>query len=217
MLKPYRFFNGWAFLFSLLFVFFLAKGTISGNDQAGSLQLVKKVRHSLTGIKPFSVKFVQQVFTDQQMDIEESGEILFKDERHLKWTYLDPDYKVFLLLEDNYRFYDEDNEQLTRGKVKDRDQQWIWQLFFSEDILPYAFEGEDSAGKIIHFKKEEAEESLDVEIRLNSDYLPVRVIRNDPVSGARMIFYFKDYKKQTAIPEDAFELKVPGDVEIIDD
>jgi outer membrane lipoprotein-sorting protein len=129
---------------------------------------------------------------------------------------MDPDYKVFLLQEENYRFYDEDNEQLTRGKVKNKDRQWIWQLFFSDDILRYAFEGEDNTGKTIHFKKEDAEQPLDVEIHLNSDFLPVRVIQNDTASGARMIFYFKEYKQKVEIPADAFELNVPRDVEIID-
>jgi hypothetical protein len=31
-----------------------------------------------------------------------------------------------------------------------------------------------------------------------------------------MIFYFKDYKEKIKIPKDAFELKVPEDVEMID-
>jgi outer membrane lipoprotein-sorting protein len=148
--------------------------------------------------------------------IEESGEILFKDDRHLKWTYLKPDFKVFLLQEDDYQFYDEENGQIIVGKVKDRGRQWLWQLFFSEDILRYGYTA-GSGEKKIFIKKGGAEEPLDIEILLNNDYLPVQVIQQDPNTGARMIFYFKDYKEKIAIPGDAFELKVPTDVETVEE
>ena len=183
-------------------------------------QLLKKVRDALNRIKPFQVRFVQQVYGDEQPDaktlpdIEESGEILFKDDRRLKWTYLKPDLKIFLLENDNYKFYDEDNEQLTVGKIKDRGGQWIWQLFFSDDILPYARVGD--AGKTIFIKKEDAQEPLNVEIQLNSRYLPVRVIQQDRGTGARMVYTFTDYKENVEITDRAFELNVPDDVEIID-
>jgi len=150
------------------------------------------------------------------LDIEESGEILFKDDRRLRWTYLKPDFKVFLLQEDDYKFYDEENRQLTVGKVKDRGRQWLWQLFFSDDILRFAYTIE-SGEKKIFIKKQQAEEPLDIEITLNNDYLPVQVIQQDPNTGARMIFYFKDYKENIAVPADAFELKVPKDVETVEE
>jgi outer membrane lipoprotein-sorting protein len=199
----------------------LGSGTASDSERNGSDTLVKKVRFALNRIKPFQIQFVQQVYVDEQYDsdiadIEESGEILFKNHQHLKWTYLKPDFKVFLLQQDDYKFYDEENEQLTIGKIKDRSQQWIWQLFFSDDVLQYTYEQVNGAHKKIYIKREDAEQPLDIEIRLNKDFLPVQVIQEDPNSGVRMIFYFKDYKEKIKIPKDAFELNVPEDVEIIE-
>jgi outer membrane lipoprotein-sorting protein len=196
-------------------------GTASDSEGNGSDTLIKKVRLALNRIKPFQIQFVQQVYIDEQhdadiADIEESGEILFKNHQHLKWTYLKPDFKVFLLQQDDYKFYDEENEQLTIGKIKDRSQQWIWQLFFSDDILQYTYERVNGAQQKIYIKKEDAEQPLDIEIRLNKDFLPVQVIQEDPNTGVRMIFYFKDYKEKIKIPKDAFELNVPEDVEIIE-
>jgi hypothetical protein len=132
---------------------------------------------------------------------------------------LEPDTKVFLLLEDEYKFYDEENEQLIIGKIKDRSRQWIWQLFFSNDILRYAHTGPapHKTRKKIYFKKEDPDEPLDIEIVLNNDSLPVQVIQADPDTGVRMIFYFKDYKGNVKIPGDAFEIKVPRDVAIINE
>ncbi|MCP4158169.1 MAG: hypothetical protein GY757_61285 [bacterium] len=206
---------------------------------------IKQVRRALNRIKPFKISFTQQLFSDDEMAVEESGEILFVDQHHLKWTYLEPDFKVFLLQDNTYKFYDEENEQLNTGKIESKNQQWIWQLFFSDDIFPYAkvetFEtiataeekrknNKDnksnasntdgkpilSAKKII-IKKNQGEEQLDIEIILDNRSLPVKVTRNQHDSGTRMVFYFSDYKEKVNIPEDTFQLKVPEDVEIIDD
>ncbi len=207
--------------FFFVLVLLLMSGTAYDSEGSGSDTLVKKVRLALNRIKPFQIKFVQQVYIDEQhdadiADIEESGEILFKNHQHLKWTYLKPDFKVFLLQQDDYKFYDEENEQLTIGKIKDRSQQWIWQLFFSDDILQYTYERVNGAQQKIYIKKEDAEQPLDIEIHLNKYFLPVQIIQEDPNTGVRMIFYFKDYKEKIKIPKDAFELNVPEDVEIIE-
>lgn len=210
-------------LFFLLFFYAPALLLFTVTPETGPSQLLKEVRNALNRIKPFQVRFVQQVYGDEQPDepyaktlpdIEESGEILFKDDRRLKWTYLKPELKIFLLENDSYKFYDEDNEQLTVGKIKDRGSQWIWQLFFSDDILPYARVGD--TGKTIFIKKEDAQEPLNVEIQLNNRYLPVRVIQQDRGTGARIVYTFTDYKENVEIPSGAFELNVPDDVEIID-
>ena len=55
----------------------------------------------------------------------------------LKWTYLDPDYKVWILIGDDYKFYDRENEQLTIGKIEKKNQKWIWQLLFSEEVSEF--------------------------------------------------------------------------------
>jgi outer membrane lipoprotein-sorting protein len=181
---------------------------------------IKDVRDALNRIKPFKVDFVQQVFAEgnkegenhehMQSDLEESGEIIFKSDQLLKWTYLEPDYKVFLLEGDNYRFYDEDNEQLIIGKVKDRSQQWIWQLLFSPDLSQYA--RWDEAGRKIHIKNDR--DAIDMEITIDAGALPVKVVQTD-LSGARMVYYFKRYRQNITVPQDAFRLKIPEGVDIV--
>jgi outer membrane lipoprotein-sorting protein len=184
-------------------------------------ETIKTVRASLNRIKPFKVNFTQQVYTDEQLDIEESGEIIFKDDQLLKWTYLDPDYKVFLLEGDNYQFYDEDNQQLMIGKIKDRSQQWVWQMLFSDDIFRDYLVNWDKIRKRIRIKNnsgsrtgDTADIAIDIEIIIDTDFLPVTLIQADP-SGARIVYQFRDYKPQIEIPGDTFRLKVPDDVEII--
>lgn len=175
--------------------------------------IVKNVRRALNRIKPFRVDFVQQVLTDGDMDIEESGDILFKDERNIRWTYLEPDEKIFLLQGEDYKFYDRENEQLTVGKLEEKNRRWIWQLFFSDDLLPHTTA--DTSRRILTIHKKDETGDLDIQVFLDARSLPVRMIQTDPGSGARMIYFFKNYRENVPVPPDTFRLEVPDDVEII--
>jgi outer membrane lipoprotein-sorting protein len=189
---------------------------VPSDNHAATVESIKKTRESLDKIKPFKVDFIQQVYTEEgknaRIDVEESGEIIFKNDKELKWTYLKPDFKIFLLEGSEYRFYDEDNEQLTIGKIKDMGRQWIWQLLFSDDVYRYSSVRDDGNRKTIRIKNDK--DSLDIEITVDEVFLPVHVVQIDP-SGARMIFHFKNYRPHFLIPADAFQLKVPQGVEVV--
>lgn len=188
----------WLFFFCLIF--------------AQEQSLLYRVRDSINSIKPFKVEFIQQVFVDDELEIEESGEILFKNSKILKWTYTNPEYKVFLLLDNEYRFYDKENNQLTKGKISEKNQQWIWQLLFSDEISPF-IKCDESQRKIFIRNKEE---DMDFVIQINKDSLMERVIQHDS-SGAKYIYFFKKYKKKVKISQKDFELELPSDVDIIDE
>jgi len=164
------------------------------------------------------VEFIQQVSSEggknSPIDVEESGEILFKNDQKLKWTYLKPDYKVFLLEGNQYRFYDEDNEQLTIGKIKDWSRQWIWQLLFSDDVFRYASSKDEGSKKIVRILNKK--DSLDIEITVDSDFLPTRMVQVD-ASDARMIYIFKNYRQNVVITDDAFQLKIPPGVDVVNE
>jgi len=181
---------------------------------------VEMVRNAVDKALPFQVEFVQELYSDGDTsdlkDLEESGEILFKSRDQLKWTYLEPDYKVFLLEGDNYRFYDRDSEQLILGKIDSKNRQWIWRLLFSDDIIPYTRTGpgwnSDGGTRTLVIKN--PEEPLDVEITLNRRMLPEKVVQLD-TSGARIVYFFTNYRRNIVIPANAFQLTVPEGVEII--
>ncbi len=189
----------------------LGTNTFAAPDSSAA-QVIAKVRNALNSIKPFQVSFVQQVYTDNQVDIQESGDIIFKDDQQLKWTYRDPDFKVFLLEGEDYKFYDEDNEQLMIGKVKDKNQQWIWQLLFADDILPDA--RWEISTETIHIDSKSRD--IHVQVIINNLFLPVKVSQKDP-SGARMVYLFNTYLKNISLPSDTFKLDVPANVEVVHD
>lgn len=193
-----------------LFVQLIARDASSAGKKSDMVDELHKVRDVLNGIKPFKLSFTQQVFTDEQMDLEESGEIIFQNNQQLKWTYLEPDFKVFILTDDGYKYYDQDSEQLIIGKVDQKKHQWIWQLLFSDDIVTYT--EWDKQNKTFHIKNDA--QALDVQVVVNTGHYPIKVMQQDP-SGARMIYLFKDYQERIVVTPEMFQLKLPEDVEII--
>ncbi|MCK4835861.1 MAG: outer membrane lipoprotein carrier protein LolA [Candidatus Aminicenantes bacterium] len=188
----------------ILLLFFFS---VSGHESS----LLDEVRSTLNNIKPFKVSFVQQVYIDEELEIEESGTILVKDISHLKWIYLNPDLKIFLMQGNTYQFFDKENNQLIIGKIVEEKQRWIWQLLFSEKIT----DGVkcDRLSKRIIIKKED--EELDFEVFIGNQMLPEKVVQYD-TSGAKYIYYFNNYKKRVKIAQKDFQLELPEDVEIID-
>jgi outer membrane lipoprotein-sorting protein len=196
----------------LILIFFFCSIVLPGYPEALETDsyLIDKVRDSIDRIKPFKVAFTQQVFDEDQLEIEESGEIVFKDQKTLKWTYLDPDYKVFILMGDDYKFYDRDNEQLTIGKIKDKNRQWLWQLLFSKEMAGYI--KPDNKNMKVYLKNEP--DKLDIEIEIDNEFLPVKAIQKDP-SGVIMVYHFKDYMKKIKITDQIFKLEVPEDTDVV--
>lgn len=149
------------------------------------------------------------------MDIEESGEILFKDQNHLKWIYTKPDVKIFVLDGDLYRFYDEDNEQLRLGKAIEGKGQWFWQIFFSDELAPFIQADENS--RMLHIKKNDPDEPLDIQVWLNDRHLPYKVFQVDDNLKIHMVFLFSEYKENVTPTPGEFEIKVPQNVDIVDE
>lgn len=191
-------------------------------------KIIADIRQALNRIKPFKVDFVQQVLDESRemsdrpdtddIDLEEKGEILFNHERQLKWTYLEPDYKVFLLEGDDYQFYDEDNEQLMKGKVNDRSQQWLWQLLFSDSLFQSRELSWDEVSRTLHIKRNSETDpgviDVELDIVIDTAYLPVQVLQGDP-SGARILYRFNRYQPKIALDDTSFVLKVPVGVDVI--
>jgi len=190
--------------------FFIFIFSLSIILQANDPAFLKKVRQSIKQIQPFQLSFVVQVISDGEVDDEESGEILFKNKDKIKWTYLVPDYKVFLLDGNIYKFYDKENEQLTIGNLKEADQHWVWQILLSEGQSPYIQCIPEKQTIII---KNEAE-NIDLEIIISSKFLPKRVVQNDP-TGLKIVYQFKNYKKRIILKDSDFVLKVPTGIDIL--
>ena len=199
------------FFYLLSFLFFVIALPVS--PESGQVPpLLQTVRTSISVIQPFQVRFEQQLIVDDELIVEESGEILFKNPQQIRWEYLKPERKIFLLEGDFYQFYEVEENQLTRGEIEEKNQQWFWQLLFSDEIKEIKV-GVAQGDRILLLQDETQE--IDIEIHLNKENLPSRIIKKD-ASGATEVLKLKRYKKKVKVSAADFELKLPDDVVIID-
>ena len=187
----------------LIFTFFLNTLT--------AVELLDKVRKKLDSIKPFKVEFINQVINDSVLEIEEKGVMTFRDRNKIKWEYLEPDNKIWILSGNSYEYYDVEDEQVTRGKLAKKTQLWIFQLLYTEELNENITI--DTESRFIHFSNKE--EGADFRIFLSEDLLPSRIIQKDP-TGVDIIYIFSQYKKNLSLAADEFQLKIRGDVDIIE-
>lgn len=169
------------------------------------------IRNSINKSQPFKVSFIQQVYYDDELEIEESGEIIYHSINKLKWIYLHPEHKEFIIIDNNYQFYNQEDNELTIGQIEKKNQQWIWQLLFSDEISSHI--KEDKKNDRIYIKKEA--DDIDFEIIIGKDLLPKMAIQKD-ATGIKYIYSFSNYKKKIKTENDDFILKLPENVDIID-
>jgi outer membrane lipoprotein-sorting protein len=180
--------------------------------EAASLrqEMVQAIKAGL----PFSVRFVQQVFVGEEKEIEESGDILICASDRLRWSYRQPDFKVFLLQGSNYSFYNAAEKQLIKGRIGSSDQHLVWQIMATDqpgDTLRV-----DEKKRRIYLKRTTAENPLDLEIEVGRDLLPTRVVQHDG-NGLDTIYLFTSYKTGVPCGAGDFLLTLPAGVEIVEE
>ena len=175
-----------------------------------SNNVVKNIKKSIINFSPFKVKFTQQVFIDNEKEVEEGGFIVFKNIKKLKWVYNNPELKVFLLKGNKYYYYNKEENQLKKGKIGEYDNTSIWRIFFSEKGFKYV---SNKKGRI---KIIDTKENIEFKVKYDDSFLPVEVTQDDG-SGIIYKYFFYDFKKKIQIKDSEFELELPKGVEIINE
>ncbi|MEN8154679.1 MAG: outer-membrane lipoprotein carrier protein LolA [Acidobacteriota bacterium] len=193
---------------NLLIIFFSLVISLTASIEN---EFLTRVKQKIEQIKPFSVKFKNQVVNNESIELEESGEFFFKNSNELKWIYTEPDYKVWLIKNNRYKFYDKEDEQLTTGILNDKDRLWIWQLINNDKFKKYL--KINVRDKTIHIIKES--EAINTKIFINNNYLPEKVVQKDQ-TGVDIIYIFYNYKNNTKFSKEDFELKIDDNTDIIE-
>jgi outer membrane lipoprotein-sorting protein len=206
--------NRWFFAAAWLLDPLLISAATSPPSRAGAADFLKQLRARIILSQPFRVDFVQQVFVDEEMVVQESGVIVFADRSRVKWQYLDPTPKTFIMENGAYRFHDPENNQLLRGRVGERGEQLIWELLFSD--RPGNDSSWDAGSRTIRLRLDGEKGVQELEITIGSDLLPARV-RQTAAGEVTTVYVFKNYRSRIALGGGEFELDLPSDVEIIDE
>ena len=185
--------------------------------QGGRDDFLQRVRARILQSQPFRVDFVQQVYVDKEMILEESGIIVFADRDHVKWQYLDPDFKVFILEKGRYRFYDRENNQLLRGRLGEQQEQLVWELLLSD--RPNGAASWDAGRRTIRLPLDGTsgtDGAQELKIVVGAGLLPERV-EQAAENDVTTVYIFRNYRSRVALPAGEFDLDLPADVEIIEE
>jgi outer membrane lipoprotein-sorting protein len=175
---------------------------------------LEQVRAKIIASQPFKADFVQQVFIDGEMNLEESGFIVFADRARVKWQYLRPEFKTFILENGRYRFYDRENNQLLKGSIDPRNEQVIWDLLCSEK--PGQVSRWEERTRTILLTVNEGDAAQKLKIKVGTDLLPERVEQTSD-AGVSTIYIFSKYRTGITLEAGEFALDLPASVEIIEE
>lgn len=179
-----------------------------------AMTFLEQVRAKIISSQPFKTDFVQQVFIDGEMSLEESGFIVFANRAHVKWQYLHPDFKTFILKNGRYQFYDRENNQLLNGRIDPKNEQLIWDLLFSQK--PGQVSRWEERTRTILLTVNEGSGPQELKIKVGNDFLPERVEQTS-ANEVTTIYIFKKYLTGITLEAKEFALNLPANVEIIEE
>jgi hypothetical protein len=179
-----------------------------------ALTFLEQVRAKIIGSQPFKTDFVQQVIIDGEMTLEESGFIVFADRNHVKWQYLRPDFKTFVLENGRYQFYDRENNQLVKGRIDPGNERLIWDLLCSEK--PGQVGRWEERTRTILLTVNEGAFAQELKIKVGADFLPERVEQSS-ADEVTTVYLFTNYRTGIIPGAGEFALDLPASVEIVEE
>jgi outer membrane lipoprotein-sorting protein len=175
---------------------------------------LEQVRARIIASQPFRTDFVQRIVIDGEVTLEESGFIVFADRGHVKWQYLRPDFKTFVLEDGRYRFYDRENNQLVKGSIDPGNERIIWDLLCSPK--PGQASRWEERTRTILLTVNQGAEAQELKVKLGGDFLPERVEQTS-ADEVTTVYLFKNYRTGIALEAGEFAMDLPANVEIIEE
>jgi outer membrane lipoprotein-sorting protein len=175
---------------------------------------LEQVRAKIIASQPFKTDFVQRIVIDGEVTLEESGFIVFADHGHVKWQYLRPDFKTFVLENGRYRFYDRENNQLVKGSIDPGNERIIWDLLCSPK--PGQASRWEERTRTIRLTVNQGAAAQELKIKVGSDFLPERVEQTS-ADDVTTVYLFRNYRAGIALEAGEFALDLPANVEIIEE
>ncbi len=196
-------------LFTVIWLLAALPHPLQGGDD-----FLQRVRDQITRSQPFKADFIQQVYIEEEKTMEESGFIIFAGRSRVKWQYLDPEAKTFILENGRYSFYDKESNQLMKGHIGARSEQLIWELLFSD--RPGDASSGDARSRTIRLRLDGENGVQELKIKVGADDLPERV-EQTAVNEVTTVYLFRNYRRRITLAHGEFDLDLPPDVEIIEE
>jgi outer membrane lipoprotein carrier protein len=189
-------------------------------------EVALRIENTLRSYQSLQANFEQLYYSATvSTPLHEKGKLYFKKPNLMKWEYQDPEEKVFLIKDDFFWDYNKEEKQLIKYDLS-RGEQNTEVLFllsgqvalldnYSVELNPFPTE---NANTIQLKRTPKDEEGADTFLLLEIDektWFIQKLISFD-WAGNKTEFRFSRIKTNVNLPNKTFELRLPSDVEIIE-
>ncbi len=187
---------------------------------AGEADLIlSRVEASYRDVQSFSADFVQ-AFSSRGISSTENGRVLMKRPGYMRWEYLSPERKLFIADGEKTYFYLEEEKQLMVSGFNIEESSSPLLFFLGRGDIRSRFSsslinGEEGVFvKLIPVNPDPEIEEMVLDID-EATSLIRRIVVRDPI-GQQNEYVLTNMHKNVHISNDQFKIRVPGDVEIIE-
>jgi outer membrane lipoprotein carrier protein len=189
-------------------------------------EVALRVENLLRSYRSFQANFEQLYFSATvSVPLHEKGKLYFKKPNLMKWEYQDPEEKIFLIKDDRFWDYNKDEKQLIKYDLSggEHNSEVLSLLsgqvalldHYTVELNPFPTENPNAMQiKLTPKDEESADTFLLLEIDEKTWFIQ-KLISFD-WTGNKTEFRFSKIKTNIDLPNRTFELRVPSDVEIIE-
>jgi chaperone LolA len=189
-------------------------------------EVALRVENAIRSYRSFQANFEQFYYSATiSTPLHEKGKLYFKKPNLMKWEYQDPEEKVFLIKDDLFWDYNKEEKQLIKYDLSQGEQNTeVISLLsgkvslldnYSVELNPFPTENANTIQIKLTPKDEEfADTFLLLEIDEKTWF--IQTLISFDWTGNRTEFRFSKIKTNVTLQNKTFELRVPPDVEIIE-
>lgn len=189
-------------------------------------EVALRVENALRSYQSFQANFEQFYYSATiSTPLHEKGKLYFKKPNLMKWEYQDPEEKVFLIKDDLFWDYNKEEKQLIKYDLSQGEQNTeVISLLsgkvalldnYSVELNPFPTENANTIQIKLTPKDEEfADTFLLLEVDEKTWF--IQTLISFDWTGNRTEFRFSKIKTNVTLQNKTFELRVPPDVEIIE-
>lgn len=190
--------------------------------ELGPSGVIQAVEQKYAGLKSLSAAFTQ-TYQNAEQRLEESGTLVLKKPGRMYWEYRKPTLKHFLVDGKKSIFYVPEDKQAIVSDIDLHDASVPLLLLFGKTRIEQSFQVEPESeeeplaaeNSLVRLTPREPQgEFTHILLEVTPAGLVHRLTVVDPIGG-RNDYVFSDIRENARVPDRAFDLKVPKDVEVI--
>jgi len=189
-------------------------------------EVALRIENTLRSYQSLQANFEQLYYSATvSTPLHEKGKLYFKKPNLMRWEYQDPEEKVFLIKDDFFWDYNKEEKQLIKYDLS-RGEQNTEVLFllsgqvalldnYSVELNPFPTENANTIQLKLTPKDEEGADTF-LLLEIDEKKWFIQKLISFDWAGNKTEFRFSRIKTNINLPNKIFELRVPSDVEIIE-